>query len=210
MPVMSGGGPQGSPGVNVPMGAAGTNHITDVLVNNTGAPITATYTITPTGGTGCVGTPRDVVITVNPLPVANPINGPGTVCVSATNIILYQVTPNAGSTYTWTIPPQFTVFGGGGTNSPNFFVLLSFPTVNAGLPITVVETNSFGCVGPVNSLTITVAAAPGALSINGPTVVCKSQTGVNFSVPAGIFNPTSTYNWSASGATIVSAASGVG
>lgn len=211
MPVMSAGAPQGSPGVNVPMGAAGTNHITDVLTNPTGAPITATYTITPSSTiTGCVGAPTDVVITINPLPVANPINGPGTVCVSATNIILYQVTPNAGSTYTWTIPPQFTVFGGGGTNSPNFFVLLSFPVVDPGSAITVVETNSFGCVGPVNSATITVAAAPGALSINGPTVVCKSQTGVNFSVPAGIFNPTSTYNWSATGATIVSASSGVG
>ncbi len=210
MPTMSAGAPQGSPGVNVPMGVAGTKHINDVLVNGTGAPITATYTITPTSGAGCVGTARTVVVTINPLPVANPIGGPGTVCVDPTNIILYQVTPNAGSTFTWTIPPQFTVFGGGGTNSPNFFVLLSFPTVGGPFPISVVETNAFGCVGSSNSLPITVAPAPGALSINGPTVVCKNQTGVNFSVPAGIFNPTSTYNWSASGATIVSASSGVG
>lgn len=210
MPTMSAGAPQGSPGVNVPMGVAGTKHINDVLVNGTGAPITATYTVTPTSGAGCVGTARTVVVTINPLPVANPIGGPGTVCVDPTNIILYQVTPNAGSTFTWTIPPQFTVFGGGGTNSPNFFVLLSFPTVGGPFPISVIETNAFGCVGSSNSLPITVAPAPGALSINGPTVVCKNQTGVNFSVPAGIFNPTSTYNWSASGATIVSASSGVG
>ncbi|MBL7849295.1 MAG: gliding motility-associated C-terminal domain-containing protein, partial [Cyclobacteriaceae bacterium] len=210
VPTMSAGAPQGTFGNNVPMGAAGTIHINDVLVNNTGAPITATYAITPTSGAGCLGATSNVVVTINPLPVANPIGGPGTVCVSPTNIILYQVTPNAGSTFTWTIPPQFTVFGGGGTNSPNFFVLLSFPTVGAALPISVVETNVYGCVGTANTLPITVAPAPGALTINGPTVVCKNQTGVNFSVPAGIFNPTSTYNWSASGATIVSASSGVG
>ncbi len=211
LPVMSGGAPQGSPGVNVPMGVAGTTHINDILTNVTGAPITATYTVTPASTlTGCVGTPRTVVITINPLPVANPIGGPGTVCVDATNIILYQVTPNAGSTYTWTIPPQFTLFGGGGTNSTNFFALLSFPTVDAGSPISVVERNAFGCVGSANSLVITVAPAPGVLTINGPGVVCKSQSGVNFSVPGGIFNPTSTYNWSAIGATIVSASSGVG
>ncbi|MBX7125560.1 MAG: hypothetical protein K1X47_07695, partial [Cyclobacteriaceae bacterium] len=209
VPVMSAGAPQGSAGVNVPMGVAGTKHINDVLVNNTAAPITATYTITPTSGAGCVGAPQTVVVTINPLPVANPIVGQGVVCASASNIILYQVALNAGSTYTWTIPPQFQVFGGGGTNSANFFVLLKFPVTDPGSPISVVETNSYGCAGSANTLNITVASAPGALSINGPNTVCTNQTGVVYSLPVG-FNPTSTFTWTVTGATIVGAASGPG
>jgi len=44
---MSSGGPQGSAGLAVPEASALT--ITDILANTTGLPITATYTITPTG-----------------------------------------------------------------------------------------------------------------------------------------------------------------
>jgi gliding motility-associated-like protein len=205
-PTMSAGGAQGSGGTAVP--ATDALHITDVLVNTTAAPITATYTITPSNGT-CDGTDRTVVVTINPLPAPNPIVGQGTVCAGPA-IILYQVAPHAGSTYTWTIDPQFTVFGGGGPN--NFFVLLQFPAVGSG-NISVVETNSFAgknCDGIANVLPIIAAPAPGALTINGPDPVCKNQTGVVYEVPVGIFNPTSTYTWTASGANIVSATSGVG
>ncbi|CAN5261349.1 hypothetical protein BH09BAC3_BH09BAC3_22840 [soil metagenome] len=195
-------------GTDVPMGVAGTKHINDVLTNFTGAPVTITYVITPSiGPAGCAGTPRNVVITVNPLPVPNPINGPGTVCVNPTTTLLYQVTPNAGSTYNWVVPAPFIKFAGG--TSADFFVLVRFPAVGTG-NITMTETNSFGCVGAINTLSVTAASAPGALSITGPDPVCKSQIGVNYSVPPASFNPTSTYNWTASGATIVSAASGVG
>jgi len=55
-------------GVNVVMGVAGTLHITDVLTNTTGSPITVTYAVTPTSGAGCVGAAVNVVITVNPAP----------------------------------------------------------------------------------------------------------------------------------------------
>ena len=39
-------------GVNVPMGAAGTTHINDVLTNTTTAPLAITYVVTPSTG-GC-------------------------------------------------------------------------------------------------------------------------------------------------------------
>ncbi|MBS1979238.1 MAG: gliding motility-associated C-terminal domain-containing protein [Bacteroidetes bacterium] len=185
---------------------AGTKHITDILTNAGAAPMTVTYQVTPTSASGCVGATQSVVVTVNPLPAANTITGGGTVC-SGSSILLYQVTPNAGSTYNWVVPPLFTKFGGGGPS--DFFVLLQFPSVGTAT-LQMTETNSYGCVGSPNTLSINVASAPGALSITGQNPVCKNQTGVTYSVPAGSFTPTSTYNWTASGATIVSASSGVG
>ncbi len=186
---------------------AGTKHITDVLTNFTAAPTTTTYVVTPTGPgpSNCVGANQNVVITVNPLPTANPVTGSSSVCAGST-VLLYQVTPHAGSTYAWTVPAPFVKFGGG--TSTDFFVLVQFPTVGSG-NITMTETNSFpglNCTGPVNTLAVTVANAPGALSINGPDPVCKNQIGVAYSVASP--TPGSTYNWSASGATITSASSG--
>lgn len=183
---------------------AGTKHITDVLTNFTAGAITTTYVVTPTGPgpSNCVGANQNVVITVNPNPVANPVVGSSNVCAGST-VLLYQVTPNAGSTYAWTVPAPFVKFGGG--TPTDFFVLVQFPVVGSG-NITMTETNSFGCVGTVNSLAVNVANAPGALSINGADPVCKNQIGVAYSVAAP--TPGSTYNWSASGATITSAASG--
>jgi gliding motility-associated-like protein len=187
---------------------AGTFHITDVLTNFTAAPITVTYVVTPTGPgpSNCVGASQNVVITVNPLPVANPIVGQGTVCAGP-SVLLYQVTPSAGSSYAWTVPAPFVKFAGG--TPADFFVLVQFPAVGTGT-IQMTETNSFSCTGSANTLFVTVANAPGALTITGPDPVCKNQAGVNYSVPIGTFNPTSTYNWSASGATITSATSGPG
>jgi gliding motility-associated-like protein len=206
-PNMSDGSTQGSARSAVP--ATDALHITDVLTNTTSSPITATYTITPKSGTNCVGLPQPVTITINPLPPANPISGQNLVC-TGTDIMLYQVTPHAGSTYTWTVDPLFQVFGGGGTN--DFFVLLRFPTIGSG-NISVIETNSFpgkDCPSAPNTLGITVSPPPAALTIDGMSPVCKGQTNVTFEIPLALFHSSSTYTWTVSGGNITSAATGVG
>ncbi|HMJ68694.1 MAG TPA: PKD-like domain-containing protein [Cyclobacteriaceae bacterium] len=69
-PTMSDGSIQGTPGASVAMGPAGTVHINDVLTNIAAAPITATYTVTPSLGGLCAGTPRTVVVSVYRAPTA--------------------------------------------------------------------------------------------------------------------------------------------
>ncbi|MBW2605900.1 MAG: hypothetical protein JRE28_16585, partial [Deltaproteobacteria bacterium] len=71
-PTMSDASVQGTAGVNVTADPAGKLHITDVLENKTGADITATYAITPSSSTGCVGTPVNVVIFIDPEPILDP------------------------------------------------------------------------------------------------------------------------------------------
>ncbi|MFN8807672.1 MAG: beta strand repeat-containing protein [Bacteroidota bacterium] len=106
-PTMSDASVQGTGGTNVP--ATNPLHIIDVLTNTTAAPITATYTITPSVA-GCpAGTARTVVITVNPAPrVATTLNAtkcsvepigltlalaPGSAPTSGYNIISRSVSP---------------------------------------------------------------------------------------------------------------------
>ena len=153
----------------------------------------------------------DVTLNLQLRPQNNPVVGNSTVCVDATNIILYQVNPtlNPLSTYTWTItgtPGAFQVFGGGGTNTSNFFVLLRFPAAGT-VNISVQETLN-GCVGNVNSASVTVATAPPANTIVGPLSVCKDENGVVYQV--GAPNPLSLYTWSVTGATVQGPSSGIG
>ncbi len=70
-PTMSDASVQGSAGVGVAADPVGTLHLTDALVNTTGAAITATYNITPTGpaATNCLGISQNVVITVDSQPL---------------------------------------------------------------------------------------------------------------------------------------------
>jgi gliding motility-associated-like protein len=156
-----------------------------------------------------------VTFDINPTPVGNSITGPQNICVSPSTIV-YQVTKNPGSVYSWTIPSGFTIAGGGGGTLANgvpgpfaneAFVLLIFSTPTSA-PISVTERSAAGCAGAPNTITINVGTAPATVPITGGTTFCKNQQGVVFSVP---LNPTSSYVWTAnSGATITSASAGTG
>ena len=104
---MSAGPAQGTAGVNVVMGAAGTNHITDVLTNTTGLPITATYIVTPRAPVaGCFGAVTTVVITVNPAPVIT-VGQTKSICSGqAVNkeILLTPANLPAGTVFNWPAP----------------------------------------------------------------------------------------------------------
>ena len=84
--------------------ASGSGNITGNLVNNTGAPVTVTFTITPDLG-GCPATPVTATVTVNPLPVAL-ITGPGTVgavpnCQNSDVVLSGATSTGTGLTYAW-------------------------------------------------------------------------------------------------------------
>ncbi len=149
-----------------------------------------------------------VDLSIKPRPIANPISGNASVC-TGNNIILYQLDPsfNPGSTYTWSIvgtpPAAVQVFGGGGTNTANFFALLKFPAATGSVKIDVFETLN-GCTGVTSTLTVNVNTAPSPNTITGIAQVCSNQTGVQYSITSP--NVTSTYTWTVTGATVASAA----
>jgi PKD repeat protein len=186
-PVMSNGSIQGSAGVNVAADPINKNHITDVLVNLSLVPITATYTISPKSSFGCDGTSRDVVITVNPEPAVSIVSGRDKLCRGETNIV-YSVPAVGGSSYSWTVPASV------GTKTFDFntnAIIINAAAVGGSGNISVIETNSFSCPGPATSFPVQVYDPPAISVITGDNDVCALSTST-YSVPV---NAGSVYAW---------------
>ncbi len=203
------------PGINE-SAASGTGNISETLTNPTTSPVDVTY-IVVTSANGCSNAPgQNVIVRVNPTPIANAVLGPANVCVG-TNPFFYSVSQHAGATYSWDIPATFTVEaagggavagGGPGAFTSDYFILLKFstPTPPGGLTVKVREKSADGCIGLPNDLTIVAANSPPTVPITGATSYCKFEKGVVFSVPQ---NASSTFTWSVnSGATIIGPAAG--
>ena len=95
------------------------------------------YNYSVTGTVGTCSATRSVQVTVNPLPVTNPISGPAQVCINDTSSY-FTVSPSGGN-YTWTISGG-TILSGQGTDS----IRIQWSAVGLGT-IDVVDTNAFGC-----------------------------------------------------------------
>jgi gliding motility-associated-like protein len=195
----------------IPPGTATGDNQNFTITATTTVYAKVTDTSSPVTPTKCFNQ-ANVNLTLVLRPVNNPIVGNATVCSDPTNIQLYQVDPtkNPGSNFTWTVAgvPAGSVqlFGGGGTNSSNFFALLKFPAAGT-VTLTMVETLN-GCIGNTSTYTVNVSNAPGAITINGPTSVCTGASGITYTVPSA--NPGSIYTWTVSGATVVGPSSGPG
>ncbi|MCX6140690.1 MAG: T9SS type A sorting domain-containing protein [Candidatus Kapabacteria bacterium] len=187
--------------------------ISDVTGNNPGPDSgTTVYVKWNTVGTGTVTLAKwhtssqctttvsqNVAITNPPAPA---ITGPTAVCGEQT--ATYS-TPNViGNTYSWSFS-NGALISGGGTNA----ITIKFTNPGAGSTlssnVTVVETNTLsGCTGQT-TVEVTIRYQPQVQTIAGPTQACAynavtNPASVNYSV---VNNPSSTYQWTATGATIV-------
>ncbi|MBX2970819.1 MAG: gliding motility-associated C-terminal domain-containing protein [Cyclobacteriaceae bacterium] len=197
-PVMSDASVQGSAGTNVAAGAPGTFHITDVLVNTSNAPITATYTITPTSGAGCAGVAETIVITINPEPTST--NSTAAVFCSD---VAFSINPQANitntlvSSFTWTAfyPAGLTGGAGNGVGSINES-LTNITTAQISAVYTVTPTSASGCAGA--TFTVTVPVNPKPVGANTTVAVQCSDVGFSFDPQTFITNGVAaTYTWTA-------------
>ncbi|MFZ7115451.1 MAG: gliding motility-associated C-terminal domain-containing protein [Bacteroidota bacterium] len=145
----------------------------------TGSP----YVYTVTGTVGSCTASQTVQVTVDPLPVTNPIVAPAQICIDDT-ATYYTVSPTGGN-YTWTVGGG-TILSGQGTDS----IRIQWTAAGLGT-IDIVDTNAFGCSGIVQSVSVIVNPLPVAPTISGPVSVCEGTTMTYFITPtAG-----STYYW---------------
>ncbi|MFD0764892.1 PKD domain-containing protein [Mucilaginibacter lutimaris] len=164
------GGPGISGNTNLTTASAVTG-IQDVLVNTSALPGTVTYTVTPYNGT-CAGTPKQVTITVKPLPKQS-IPGPNESICAATTYTLKGNDPSPGIGQ-WTVTSGQTgvTFSGGGT-SPNAVASGLIP----GQVYKFTWTISAAPTCPSNSATVTITndlqTVPGTTT--GSTAVCAGS-----------------------------------
>lgn len=92
-----------------------------------------------------------------------------TVC-SAAAPVTYSVTNNTGSLYAWVVVGG-TVTAGVGTNQ----ISVNWGSVPGLYSLSVVETNSFGCIGDPVSMPVRVLGLPTAL-VTGNNMICQGST----------------------------------
>jgi gliding motility-associated-like protein len=142
----------------------------------------------------CFGVSDTLFVTIYPSPDTTlTISGAASGCAFSSGHS-YSLIGTAGSTYSW-------VFDGntlpGNSNSVN----VTLPAAGV-YTLSVLETNSLGCLGQVISKTISATPLPGTLAINGPTIICPDN---QFHIPYRVSGlPGSAYQWSVTGGTIAS------
>lgn len=166
---------------------------TDTITINGLTAAGSPYSVDVTGTVGTCTDTRTINITVNPIPATGPITGSISVCANDT-AVAYVVTPTGGN-YTWSISGG-TIDSGQNSDS----IIVHWDSAGVGT-LSVVDTNSFGCAGPVQTLNVTINPLPDSSNvIQGPTPVCENSLQTYF-VNA---NAGSNYFFFASGGTVMS------
>ncbi len=158
----------------------GTNNITV-----TAGAAAGTITVVPSNACGN-GTSRTLAVTVRTVPAQpSAITGNSNPCINITGLT-YNVTNVAGVTYTWTVPADWTITAGQGSNS----ITVTSGTLAGSIVVT--PSNSCGN-GTAQSLAVTTQTVPAQPSaITGNNNPCINTTGIVYNVTniAGV-----TYTW---------------
>ena len=201
-PVMSDASVQGIVGINV--SANDPLHLTDILNNNTGSPITATYTITPSTGS-CPGAPRTVVITINPAPKVSTLldatkcsienigliltTAGGSVGASNYNIVSRSISAGLTASVGNAIVPASGV-------PTNYLANDNFKNLSTGIlfvTYNVVAVSGTGCLSAVRPIVISINPEPALSNLLDATVCSSANIGLTLattvlSAPAPSYN----------------------
>ena len=192
------------------LGASGTGNLNFVSTNATGAPLTATITVTPSytnaGGT-CTGTPTTFTITVNPVPTVNAVL-PQVVCNGAATAAVNFSGSVAGTVYNWTNNNTTIGLAASGTGNIASFTATNITTVPQTATITVTPTYTNGgttCTGTAMTFTITVNPTPSVNAIANQTV-CNATATAAVTITGPVAG--TVYSWTNNNTSIGLAASG--
>ncbi|MDO9185785.1 MAG: PKD-like domain-containing protein [Bacteroidia bacterium] len=134
---------------------------------------TAVYTITPTAN-GCAGTPLNVTITVNPMPLVTATPAAQTICSGiSTGISLSSNV--AGTTFAWTVF-QNNVTGATAGNGSSIAQVLTATGTTPGSVVYTITPTVGSCVGSPITVTITVNPRPVATATPATQTFCSGGT----------------------------------
>ncbi|WP_344827463.1 T9SS type A sorting domain-containing protein [Rurimicrobium arvi] len=144
--------------------ATGGTGSTTAPTPSTSASGTTTYYVSQSSTEGCEGPRATINVVVNPLPSTPAITTPVVYCQNATATALSAT----GTSLKWYTS---TTGGTGSSTAP------TPSTVTAGtVKYYVSQTNSFGCEGPRDSITVTVNPLPAAPVVTSPVTYCAGAT----------------------------------
>ncbi len=116
------------------------------------------------------------------------ITGPASPCQNTTGRT-YSVTNVAGTSYTWTVPSDWSITAGQGTNG----ITVTSGTSSGNISVTPANACGTGTTPRTKAVTTTAAAPSQPSVISGPTSPCRHAEGLIYSVTNV---PGVTYSWS--------------
>ncbi len=161
-----------NPGVTG-IAASGSGDITGTLINTSNAPITVTFTITPTAN-GCAGTAITATVLVNPTPNAIATPASQSICSGSAMTTIALTGSVSGTTYSWTRDNELEVSGIAASGTGDISGTLtsnSFSTVTVTFTITPINGT---CIGAHITATVIVNQITLPLiHTSGPTTFCE-------------------------------------
>ncbi|MFT3680741.1 MAG: Ig-like domain-containing protein [Ferruginibacter sp.] len=172
--------------------ASGSGDISGSLTNTTAAPVTVTFTITPTAG-GCFGPAITATVVVNPSPAATATPSSQTICSGDAIATIVLSSSTSGATYTWTRNNLINVTGIAASGSGD----ISGSLVNTtNIPRTVTFTitpSANGCDGTPITATVIVNPTPGAIATPAAQTACSGTPITDIVLSGNV--PSTTYSW---------------
>jgi hypothetical protein len=189
--------------------ASGTGNISGALTNTTTAPVTVTFTITPTAN-GCTGTPVTATVIVTPRPNAIATPASQTICSGATITTIALSGGVTGTTYSWTRDNSVAVTGIAANGTGNISGAFTNTTT---APVTVTFTitpTANGCIGTPVTATVIVTPRPNAVATPASQTICSGATITSIALSGGVTG--TTYSWTRDNSVAVTgiAANGTG
>lgn len=135
---------------------------------------TAAYTIIPTAGGGCSGSPISVTITVKPKPVVTPVPSPLSVC-SGDTASVFLISNIPGTSFVWSISQ--TAASGAFASSGNTISQQLTSTTNAPGTVLYIVTPTFNsCAGDIDTIDVTVNPIPVVTATPSAPNICSLDT----------------------------------
>lgn len=173
-------------GINNPS-ASGANSFSEILVNNSNAPITVVYAYTLATSAGCTNT-QNVTVVVNPIPILTSVTSAPAIC-SGNTLNYFPTASIGGASFSWTRSLQAFINNGAATGIGN--------------PAEVLVNNSTNTVAAVYTYTITSNGCSSQQTVSvalNPTPIVTNQTVATCSNTAFALTPTNVpsntlYSW---------------
>ena len=177
------------------------NNISGSLTNTTNAPVTVTFTITPTANS-CPGSPITATVIVNPTPIAVATNSAQTIC-SGSAISSIALSGNVtSSTFSWTRDNTGTVTGIGASGTGNNIAGSLTNTTNAPVTVTFTITpTANSCPGTPITATVVVKPTPIASATNSAQTICSGSAITSIALSGNVTS--STFSWTRDNTTSV-------
>lgn len=197
------------------IGASGFGqNISGTLINNTGSPVTVTFSLTATSQYSCPSAVETVTVVVNPVPTASALPTAQSICSGDAITTIALTNPNGvtGTQFNWTRTNIANTTGIAASGSGNISGTLTNNSVSAQTTVFTITPTAAGCPGTPITISVTVNPRPSVAVTAAQTSVCSGTaiTPLTITNPNGIGATVLSWSWTSPSGSVTGPPGGTG